>query len=97
MAGSLGEFDCAELTKMIRAALEDERKAQFEYTDMARRAGAILSEGLEKEDLKRGALVSAVIKTIVADEAKHEDFLRELLKAVRQQCPEPGGPVIMAR
>lgn len=96
MPKSLGVFDCEELTKMIRAALEDERKAQYEYADMAKRAGAILSEGLGKEDLKRGELVSAAIQTIVADEAKHEVFLRELLKSVRQQCPEPGGPVIMA-
>ena len=96
MAKALGVFDCEELSKMIRVALEDERKAQYEYSDMARRAGAILSEGLSEEDLKRGALVSAAIQTIVADEAKHEVFLRELLKSVRQQCPEPGGPVVMA-
>ena len=71
-----------ELRKLLKAAIEDERKAQGEYKELAGKAKETLEEHGPSDNVARAA-----IESVATDEAKHEKMLTELLKIVDDVCP----------
>jgi len=78
----VNESKCAELKKALELAIEDERKAQREYTQLATLTEDVLCGGSCTE----GIMASDGGMMISHDESKHEKFLRQLLEQVEKVC-----------
>lgn len=74
---------CGELKKALELAIEDERKAQREYNEMAIRVEEVLCGGA----CAQGVMASDGVIMVASDENKHEKFLRQLLEQVEKVCP----------
>jgi len=72
-----------EMIKLLEAAIEDEHKAQGEYGALADKVRETLAGAHPSNEVAKDA-----VQTIIADEAKHERFLKQLLEIVEHECSE---------
>jgi hypothetical protein len=76
--------ECFDVMKRIAAAIEDEKKAGPEYHELANDTREMFCGG----ECPKGLLAQIGLEQLATDEAKHHDFLVELLSAVVTECRE---------